>query len=68
MELNKKNEIINKELIIENNILIENLQKKREEVQNLKKENEYLRRKLDQIIYSRSYKAVQKIKKIIKRG
>lgn len=74
MNENSKNDIINRELTIENSILMENIQKKdryienlQEEKQNLEKRNRDLQKKLDSIIYSRSYKVIQKVKKIIKR-
>lgn len=67
MELNNKMDIINRELTIENNVLIENMQKKDRYIESLEKQNRTLQENLDSIIYSRSYKAVQKIKKIIKR-
>ena len=89
MEEKSKIKIINKELEIENNILIENLKNKEKKMDNLKKENELLEQKnedlkaekefiikenqdlrdeLDKIVYSRSYKMIQKAKKIIRRG
>lgn len=89
MEAKKQNEIINRELVIENNVLMENLQKANEKVKNiqddnqkLKNENQELKNRvkeledrerqlqeeLDKIIYSRSYKLIQKVKKIIQRG
>lgn len=67
MELNNKMDIVNRELTIENNVLIENMQKKDRYIESLEKQNRTLQENLDSIIYSRSYKAVQKIKKLIKR-
>lgn len=74
MNENGKNDIINRELAIENSVLLENMQKKNiyienleEEKQRLKKENKVLRENLDSIMYSRSYKIIQKVKKIVKR-
>lgn len=89
METIKKYEILNNELTIENEILMNNLQKiksdceqtkklnieleyKNIELKNsnefLKKEYEELRNEMDKIKYSRSYKFINKIKKIVKRG
>lgn len=82
MEENRKIKFINKELQIENDVLMSNLQKKideneelksenenlKKENENLKNENQNLRSELDKIVYSRSYKMIQKAKKIIKRG
>lgn len=75
MELNEKNILINKELIIENDILMENLEQKKKEVQELKEKNQQLeninhdlREQLDAITYSRSYKLTQALKKIVKRS
>lgn len=67
MELNNKMDIINRELTIENNVLIENMQRKDRYIESLEKQNRTLQENLDSIIYSRSYKAVQKIKRLIKR-
>lgn len=75
MELNEKNILINKELIIENDILMENLEQKKKEAQELKEKNQQLeninhdlREQLDAITYSRSYKLTQALKKIVKRS
>lgn len=81
MELTKKLELINQELELENKILKNKLLEKNEIIQNIQKENEKqqekikevldinkgLREELDTIIYSRSYKIIQKFKKIVKR-
>ncbi len=75
MESLKKYEIINEELTMENEILKTNLeQTKKKENESVQKieflnvENKELREKLEQILYSKSYKFMQRIKKIIKRG
>jgi len=67
------NEILIKTLEKENIMLKENIkaQKDKEKVylnekEELIKENKQLREQLDSILYSRSYKFVQTIKKIIK--
>jgi hypothetical protein len=71
------NEILIKTLEKENSLLKENIKsfnKKFEESKklieannNLIEENKQLREQLDSILYSRSYKFAQKIKKIIKK-
>lgn len=68
MEVEKELEIINRELEIENNTLVQNIEKRKEQIKILQDENKKLREELDKIIYSRSYKMMQKIKGIIKRG
>lgn len=86
MEISEKYKILNKELNIENKILMENMQNKmnktneemsklkhenlvlKDENEFLKKEYEKLRIDMDKIIYSRSYKILNKLKGIIKRG
>lgn len=74
MNENNKGDIINKELTIENGVLMENIQKKDKYIESLEKEkeklkedNKRLQENLDSIIYSRSYKFIKKINKIIKR-
>ncbi len=56
--------IKNEELELENKILIEKVK----ENKLLKKENKEMREQLDSILYSRSYKIVNKISNIIKRS
>lgn len=82
MELNKINEILKKELEIENNFLINNIEKQKKQIfelknsnEKLKQENIYikneyenLKKEYDAIIYSRSFKIIKRIKSIIKRG
>ena len=63
MELVDELRIKNEELELENKILIEKVK----ENKLLKKENKEMREQLDSIIYSRSYKIVNKISNIIKR-
>lgn len=91
MDIEFKYKILNKELEIENKILMDNLQEKvycnnvlkaeNKEVDSIKLENiklkddnEFLRKEyeklkieMDKITYSRSYKIVSKIGKILKR-
>lgn len=64
MELVDELRIKNEELELENKILIEKVK----ENKLLKKENKEKREQLDSIIYSRSYKIVNKISNIIKRS
>ena len=64
MELVDELRIKNEELELENKILIEKLK----ENKLLKKENKEMREQLDSILYSRSYKIVNKISNIIKRS
>ncbi len=64
MELVDELRIKNEELELENKILIEKVK----ENKLLKKENKEMREQLDSIIYSRSYKIVNKISNIIKRS
>ena len=64
MELVDELRIKNEELELENKILIEKVK----ENKLLKKENQELREQLDSILYSRSYKIVNKISNIIKRS
>lgn len=74
MDEKSKNDIMTKELVIENRVLIENMQKRNKYIEDLKNENQNLNEKnkalqesLDLIMNSRSYKLIRKIKKIIKR-
>ena len=62
MELVDELRIKNEELELENKILIEKVK----ENKLLKKENKEMREQLDSILYSRSYKIVNKISNIIK--
>lgn len=64
MKLVDELRIKNEELELENKILIEKVK----ENKLLKKENKEMREQLDSIIYSRSYKIVNKISNIIKRS
>lgn len=64
MELVDELKIKNEELELENKILIEKVK----ENKLLKKENKEMREQLDSILYSRSYKIVNKISNIIKRS
>ena len=64
MELVDELRIKNEELELENKILIEKVK----ENKLLKKENKEKREQLDSILYSRSYKIVNKISNIIKRS
>lgn len=64
MELVDELRIKNEELELENKILIEKVK----ENELLKKENKEMREQLDSILYSRSYKIVNKISNIIKRS
>ena len=61
MELVDELRIKNEELELENKILIEKVK----ENKLLKKENKEMREQLDSILYSRSYKIVNKISNII---
>lgn len=68
------NEILMRTLEKENNLLKENIKeynnktkKYLEENKKLIEENKQLREQLDSILYSRSYKFAQKIKKIIRK-
>lgn len=81
MELTKKLEFINQELELENSILKEKLVERDNTINRLKKEkedqihrneevidiNKKLQSELDSILYSRSYKFMQSIKKIVGR-
>lgn len=66
MELSEKLEIINRELELEKEILIKNNEESKKRIQFLENENKELRESLDKIIYSRSYKIMNKIKKVMK--
>ena len=70
MEEKRKLEILNRELEIENNILKQRCKQEREEnrkrINELELERNELQDKIDSIIYSRSYKLVQKITNILK--
>ncbi len=74
MEILDKYRIINEELNMENEILRNNLKTIKEgedtdknKIEYLSKENKELREHLDEILYSRSYKFIQKFKKIVRR-
>lgn len=66
MELSEKFDIIKKELELEKEILIKNNEESKKRIQFLENENKELRESLDKIIYSRSYKIMNKIKKVMK--
>lgn len=75
MELVDKITLLKEELQLENEVLKKNIKIKEEKNKELEKQNDFivqenkeLRDKLDQILYSRSYKFLQKCKKLIKRG
>lgn len=89
MDLNETTKILNKELQIENDVLMQNIEKKNISIKELENKNadlisnidtltknykdlqeEYkiLQNEYNKIIYSRSYKIIQKVKRIIKRG
>lgn len=75
MELVDKITLLKEELELENEVLKKNIKIKEEKNKELEKQNDFivqenkeLRDKLDQILYSRSYKFLQKCKKLIKRG
>ena len=71
IEEKRKLEILNRELEIENNILKQKYKQEREEnrkrINELELKRNELQDKIDSIIYSRSYKLVQKITNILKR-
>lgn len=67
MNLDEKNNIIIKELQIENKLLLKNQEKNVNYIKELENENRTMKSKLESIEYSRSYKFIQKIKKIINR-
>ena len=68
----KKMTIQIQELEIENKLIKEKMKINKDryikEINELKKENIKIRENLDKILYSRSYKLTQKIKKIFIRG
>ena len=75
MDLVDKITLLKEELELENEVLKKNIKIKEEKNKELEKQNDFivqenkeLRDKLDQILYSRSYKFLQKCKKLIKRG
>lgn len=68
MDTNRKYELINTELAMENKIMMENTKKQSEKIKLLEEENAKLREDLNKIIYSRSYKILKKMRKVIKRG
>lgn len=75
MELVDKITLLKEELELENEVLKKNIKIKEGKNKELEKQNDFivqenkeLRDKLDQILYSRSYKFLQKCKKLIKRG
>ena len=81
MDIDFKYKVLNKELEIENNILMEKIKEKtnlneeyKKENRQLKEENEYLKNEyeklsseMERIIYSRSYKIASTISKKLKR-
>lgn len=74
MDINNKKDIIYRELIIENNILMDNMEKIKSENtkykecnKRLTEDNKKLQEELDKITYSRSYKLIKMLKKIIRR-
>lgn len=68
MELVDKITLLKEELELENEVLKKNIKIKEKENNFIVEENKELRNKLDKILYSRSYKFLQKCKKLIKRG
>ena len=68
MELSEKLKAINQELAIENSILKEKMKEKNACIEALKKEKQILREELDRILYSRSYKIMQRVRKVLKRS
>ena len=75
MELVNKINLLKQELELENEILKKNIKIKEEQNKELVKQNDFviqenkvLRDRLDQILYSRSYKFLQKCKMLIKSG
>lgn len=74
MDLIEKLTMLKEELELENDVLKKNIEQKDKQNKELEKQNNFvmeenkeLRDKLEQILYSRSYKAIQKIKKFINR-
>lgn len=68
MEKIRKLEILNRELELENNLLKEKQKENQKKIEELESQKRTLQEELDKIVYSRSYKIIQKIKKILKRG
>lgn len=68
MEKIRKLEILNRELELENNLLKEKQKENQKKIEELESQKRTLQEELDKIYYSRSYKIIQKIKKILKRG
>lgn len=62
-----KLKLINKELLAEVELLQEKIKYLRKDNEYFRKQTEKLNEELDTIKYSRSYKILQKIKKIIRR-
>lgn len=81
MELNEVAKVLNKELKIENEVVMQNMEKKNTKISELEKENinlknensrlkqeyEKIQEKYNKIIYSRSYKLTQRLVKLIKK-
>lgn len=81
MELNEITNILNKELKIENEVLMQNMEKKNTKISELEQENinlknennrikqeyEKIQQEYNKIVYSRSYKLTQKLVKLIKK-
>ena len=81
MELIEITNILNKELKIENEVLMQNMEKKNSIIKELEQENiklknennrlkqeyEKIQKEYNKIIYSKSYKIMQKIVKFIKK-
>ncbi|MBO4816590.1 MAG: hypothetical protein J5507_06900 [Clostridia bacterium] len=81
MELNEIINILNKELKIENEVLMQNMEKKNTKISELEQENinlknensrikqeyEKIQQEYNKIVYSRSYKLTQKLVKLIKK-
>lgn len=63
----KEKELLQKKLANKNVEIAEYSQNKEDVIVELKKENRELREKLDSILYSRSYRFIQKIIKLFKR-
>lgn len=64
----KRLELLNKELEIELEIVKNKLREKVEQEQRTKLELEKTQKQLDEILYSRSYKLICKMKKILRRN
>ena len=65
--LQKENELIIKNYTEKYNQLNEKYKQEKEKNERLLEENEKTRKQLDSILYSRSYKAMQKVKKMLGR-